>query len=173
MDQPTYMGHQDTSIYCICRNRSLFHLCGSRMEGFSLASTVCTVSGASLAAVKSFKHFWCDQYMVEQTLEAQKNRNRHRAQLGGTYFQINTSTQLTWIEVYLNGSLTHTRHKLSARRLFNSRSKSFALRSYAAYSDGSRFLWFVLMTIRTTLFADLNLDADNGCATCGRRLSRA
>ena len=46
------------------------------------------------------------------------------------------------------------------------------LRSYAAYSDGSRFLWFVLMTIRTTSCEDLNLDAENGCATCGRRLSR-
>jgi len=28
------------------------------------------------------------------------------------------------------------------------------------------------MTIRTTSCEDLNLDAENGCATCGRRLSR-
>ena len=76
------------------------------------------------------------------------------------------------LDVYLNGSSTHTRRKLSAQRLFNSRNKSFTLRSYAAYSDGSSFLWFVLMTMRTTSCEDLNLDADNGCTTRGRRLSR-
>ena len=64
------------------------------------------------------------------------------------------------------------RRKLSTQRLFNSRSKSFTLRSYAEYSDGPRFLWFVLMTMRTTSCEDLSLDADNGCSTCGRRLSR-